>query len=68
MKVSWTTPPCSSGMLFQEEGLRVNWELKQDGLMVERQARDLEIRFRVPVQVKIFLLKCNNVNVQRHKF
>ena len=31
------------------------------------QTRDLEVRVRVPVQVQIFLWKCNNVNVQRHK-
>ena len=35
--------------------------------MVERQARGLEVRVRVPVQVQIFLLKFNNVNVQSHK-
>ena len=45
------TPPCNSVMLFQEEGLRVNWQLNQDSSMVERQARDLEVRVRVPVQV-----------------
>ena len=53
--VSWITPPCSSGMLFQGEGLGVNWQLKQDSSMVELQARDLEIRVRVPVQVQISL-------------
>ena len=33
--------------------------------MVERQARDLEVRVRVlvPVQVKIFLLKCDNISL-----
>ena len=52
-------------MLFQKEGLGVNWELNQDSSMVEHQARDLEVR----VQVQIFLLKSdkNNVNLQRHK-
>ena len=55
--------PCSNDMLFQEEGLRVNLQLNQDGSMVERKARDLEVRVRVPVQVKIFLLKFDNVNV-----
>ena len=32
----------------------------QDSSMVERQARDLEVRVRDPVQVQIFLLKFNN--------
>ena len=51
-------------MLFQEEGLRVNWQLNQDSSMVERQARDLEVRVRVLVQVRIFFLKFDNVNSQ----
>ena len=55
--------PCS-GMLFQEEGVRVNWQMNKDSSMVERQARDLEVRVRVPVQVQIFLLKCDNANAQ----
>ena len=62
-----TSRSCSIGMLFQEEGLRVNWQLNQDSSMVQRQARDMEVRVRVPVQVPIFILKCDNVNVQRHK-
>ena len=45
----------SSGMIFQEEGLRGNWQLNQDTSMV-----DLEVRVRVPVQVQISLLKCDN--------
>ena len=36
-----------------------------DSSMAERQARDLEVRVRVPVQVQIFLLKSDDVNVQR---
>ena len=43
-----------------EEGLRMNWQLNQDSSMVERQARDLEARVRVPVQVQFFLLKFDN--------
>ena len=35
--------------------------------MLEHKARDLEVRVRVSVQVQIFLLKFNNVNIQRHK-
>ena len=31
--------------------------MNQDSSMVERQARDLEVRVRVPVQVQIFFLK-----------
>ena len=31
--------------------------------MVERQARDLEVRVRIPVQVQIFLLKIMKNNV-----
>ena len=38
----------------------MNWQENQDSSMVERQARDLEVRVRVPVQVQIFLLKFNN--------
>ena len=53
--------------LFQEESLMVNWQENQSSSKVERQARDLEVRIRAPVQVQIFLLKFNNVNVQRHK-
>ena len=29
---------------FQEESLKVNWNKNQDSSMVERQARDLEVR------------------------
>ena len=35
--------------------------------MAERQTRDLEVRVRIPVQVQIFLLKLNLVNIQRRK-
>ena len=35
--------------------------------MVERQARDLEVRVRVSVQVQIFLWKFNNAKLLRHK-
>ena len=45
--------------LFQEESFKVGWHENQDGSMVERQARDLEVRVRVPVQVQIFFLKFN---------
>ena len=38
----------------------MDWQENQDSSMVERQARDLEVRVRVPVQVQIFLLKFNN--------
>ena len=37
--------------------LKVNWNKNQDSLIVERQARDLEVRVRIPVQVQIFILK-----------
>ena len=40
--------------------MRVNWQLKQDSLIVEHQARDLEVRVQVPVQVQNFLLKFDN--------
>ena len=30
--------------VFQEEGLSVNWQLNQIAQLVERQARDLEVR------------------------
>ena len=46
-----------SWKLFQEEILKVNWQENQDSSMVEHQARDLEVRVRVPVQ--IFFLKGN---------
>ena len=46
--------------LFQES-LKANWHDNQDSSMVERQVRDLEVRVRVPVQVRSFLLKFNNV-------
>ena len=49
-----------SWQLFQEESLKVNWQENQDSLMVERQARDLEVRIRIPVQAQIFLLKLND--------
>ena len=67
-EVSWITLPCSSGILFQEEGLRVNSRMNKDSLMVERQARDMGVRVRVPVQVQISLLKFNTVNVQIIRF
>ena len=34
----------------------MNWQENQDGSMVEHQARDLEVRVRIPVQIQIFLL------------
>ena len=39
--------------------LRVNWQLNQDSSIVERQARYLEVRVRVLVQ--IFILKFNKI-------
>ena len=42
---------------FQLESLKVNWNKNQDSSMAERQARDLEVRVRIPVQAQIFLLK-----------
>ena len=51
---------CSWWRLFQEESLKVDWHENQDSSMVERQARDLEVRVWVPVQVQIFLLKNSN--------
>ena len=44
-------------VIFEEEGLRVNWQLNQDSSMVGCQARYLEVRVQVLVQVQIFLLK-----------
>ena len=35
----------------------MNWQENQDSSMVEHQARDLEVRVRIPVQVQNFLLK-----------
>ena len=58
--------------LFQEENLKMNWQENQDSTRVERQARDLEVRVRIPVQVQIFLLKCKkrtflcNIQIQFH--
>ena len=43
----------------------MNWQENQDSSMVERQARDLEVRVRVLVQVQIFLLKFNKENLER---
>ena len=45
---------------IQEESLKVGWHENQDSSMVEPQARDLEVRVIVPVQVNIFLLKFIN--------
>ena len=50
---------------FQEiSSLAVNWNKNQDSSMVEHQARDLEVRVRIPVQVQIFLLKFMKYNLQ----
>ena len=38
----------------------MNWEENQDSSMVQRQARDMEVRVRIPVNIQIFLLKFNN--------
>ena len=38
----------------------MNWELNRDSSMVEHQARNQKVRVRVPVQVEIFLVKCDN--------
>ena len=38
----------ASGIVFQEEGLSMNWQLTQDSSMVERQAIDLEVRGSSP--------------------
>ena len=46
-------------ILVQEENLKVNCQENQDSSMVERQAKDLEVRVRVLVQVKMFILKFN---------
>ena len=35
--------------------------MNQDSSVVEHQARDLEVRVRVPVQIKIFLLKFEKI-------
>ena len=35
----------------------MNWNKNQDSSVVERQARDLEVRVRIPVQVQIVLLQ-----------
>ena len=37
----------------------MNWQENQNSSMVERLARYLEVRVRLPVQVQIFLLKFN---------
>ena len=50
--VSQIIPPCELHV-FQEEGLNMNWQLNQDSSMVEYQARDLEVRVQVLVQVQI---------------
>ena len=49
------------------------WNKNQDSSMVERQARDLEVRVRIPFQVQIFLLKfmkckCTKAQVIRFIF
>ena len=49
--------------LFQEKNLKVNWQENQDSSMVKCQARDMEVRVQVPVQ--IFLLKFNKENLER---
>ena len=51
------TQPCRKWQTFQEESLKVEWNKNQDSSMVERQARDVEVQVRIPVQVEIFLLK-----------
>ena len=40
----------------------MNWQENQDSSIVERQARDLEVRVRIPVQVQNFILKFDNEN------
>ena len=42
----------------------MDWQEKQDSSMVEPQARDLEVRVRVPVQIHIFLLKFNKLDIK----
>ena len=42
---------------FEHLHLKVYWNKNEDSSMVERQARDLEVRVRIPVKVQIFLLK-----------
>ena len=44
----------------------MNWQENQDSSMVECQARDLEVRVRVLVQVQIFLLKFNKEHLLRN--
>ena len=51
---------------FQEKNLNLNRDSNSDSSMVERQARDLEVRIRVPVQDQIFLLKFDNVILYTH--
>ena len=45
---------------FQEKNPNPNRDWNQDSSMMEGQVRDLEILLRVPVWVRIFLLKYNN--------
>ena len=51
--------PCKYWQLFQEENLKINWQENQYSSMVERQAKDLEVQVRIPVQVQSFLLIFN---------
>ena len=55
----------SKWQLFQEEILKVISHENQNSSMVERQARDLEVRVRIPFQVQIFLLTFNKVITSR---
>ena len=48
--------------------LKVNWNKNQYSSMVKRQARDLEVRVRIPVQVLIFLLKFMKKNISQETF
>ena len=43
--------------IFTFHKFQLNWNKNEDSPMVERQARDLKVRVRIPVQVQIFLLK-----------
>ena len=66
-------------LIFQEKHLNLNRDTNSDlqisslvfyhwGILVELPVHpEVQVRVRVPVQVQIFLLKYDNVNLQRHK-
>ena len=59
LKAKWINATWSHCLVNSRNYFKMNCQENQDRSMVERQAKDLEVLVRVPVQVQIFVLIFN---------